>query len=250
MQLTDDSFPRPSDLTTRGPGTDATVLYARSYLLHRLAVGVLGVFLPLALIASEVWITGDVGLRGSLSAYYHTPARDVFVATLAVVGVLLITYMSAQTWTQDFWLSLVGGIAVLLVAFFPTRRPGLSDADPLCGATPPPAGCTGLQQALGETTVAVVHFAAAGVFVVSLAALCFVFARREQRHDDHLGLARFLRGCGWVMIAAMAWIVAGFLVDLSIGPVTSLYGGEVLALLAFGTAWLTKARHLFSRLAA
>ncbi|TVP65431.1 MAG: DUF998 domain-containing protein [Nitriliruptor sp.] len=250
MHLTDDSFPRPTDLRTSGPGTDATVLYARSYLIHRAAVGVLGVLLPLVLIASEQWLTGDVALRGSLSAYYHTAARDVFVATLAVVGVLLITYMSAQTWTKDFWLSLVGGIAVLLVAFFPTRRPGLSDSDPLCGATPAPAGCTGLQQALGETTVAVVHFTAAIVFVLSLAALCFVFARREQRHDDHLGLARFLRACGWVMIAAMAWIAAGSAVDLSIGPVTSLYGGEVLAFLAFGTAWLTKGRHLFSRLSA
>jgi hypothetical protein len=249
MHLTDDSFQRPADLTTRGPGTDPTVLYARSYLIHRLAVGLLGVLLPLVLIVSELWISGDVALRGSLSAYYHTTARDVFVASLAVVGVLLITYLSAQTWTKDFWLSLVGGVAVLLVAFFPTMRPGLSETDPLCGTTPTPAGCTGLQQVLGETNAAVVHFVAAAVFVVSLAILCFVFARREQRHAGHLGVARILRACGWVMIAAMAWIAAGFAFDLSIGPITSLYGGEVVAFLAFGIAWLTKGRQLFSRLA-
>jgi hypothetical protein len=244
-QLTDGSFERPADLTDT---SDPKVLYARSYLLHRAIVGVLGILLPLGLIVAEAFLDGSVLSRGSLSAYYHTSARDLFVGTLCVIGVLLITYLAGQPDTKDFWLSLVAGIAVLLVVAFPTARPDLDDGAAACGSLPVPPGCAPVQQRLGELPVAVVHFVAAAIFIVSLALLCFLFAARERRHLHNDGLARFLAGCGWTIFLAIAWIVVGTWLDLTIWQLTPLYLGEVVAVWAFGAAWLVKSRHLLRRL--
>ena len=72
----------------------------------RTVVGFVGVLLPLVLILGEAFfIRGGVHVRGSLSAYYHTSMRDVFVSSLCVAGIMLATYMSEKR-NADFWLSL------------------------------------------------------------------------------------------------------------------------------------------------
>ena len=50
--LRHEPFPRPQDLSDR---SDPAVLYVRSYLLTRTVVGVLGVLLPVALVAGEAF---------------------------------------------------------------------------------------------------------------------------------------------------------------------------------------------------
>jgi hypothetical protein len=245
MQLSDESFERPLDLSDRD---DPRVLYARSYLVNRFLVGVAGMLLPVGLIVAEFFLDGDLLARGSLSAYYHTSARDLFIGTLCVTGILLITYLAGQPGTKDFWLSFVAGVAVLFVVAFPTTRPGLGPDDPRCGVLPVPDGCAPVQQRFGELPTAIVHYVAAAVFILSLALLCFLFASREQRHLGNLGLARFVRGCGWVIVAAIVWIGVGTWLDLTFWQLTPLYLGEVVAVWAFGLAWLVKSRHLWSSL--
>src|SRR5262249_44338468 len=74
-------------------GRDAA--YTRSYRAMRLVVGILGVALPLVFIIGEAFfLRGGVHVRGSISAYYHTPMQDVFVGGLCVIGFLLATYMA------------------------------------------------------------------------------------------------------------------------------------------------------------
>lgn len=239
---TPDSFPRPPTLEDQ---TDPAALYVRSYLMIRTVVGVLGIALPIVFIIGEAFfLRGDLHVRGSISAYYHTSMRDLFVAGLCVIGFLLMTYMSAQTKTWDFWLSLVAGIAVLGVVFFPTRRPGLADGAPLCGSEPAPAGCSAVQQALGETPTAVVHFVCAAVFILSLAAIAFLFAYREKKYENDTRMALVQRICGWAIIVAILWVGLGFLVDLTIWELTPLYVGEVISVWAFGISWLLKGRDL------
>ena len=101
------------------------VAYTRSYRVMRLVVGFLGVALPLAFIIGEAFfLRGSVHVRGSISAYYHSPMQDVFVGGLCVIGFLLATYMAGEFRTWDFWASLIAGLAVIGVVFFPTSRPG------------------------------------------------------------------------------------------------------------------------------
>jgi hypothetical protein len=242
---TTDSFPRPPEL---GPADDPAVLYAKSYLLIRSILAFIGILLPIAFIVGEAYfIEGGVQIRGSLSAYYHSSMHDLFVAALAVTGFLLLTYMAGQRRTYDYWLSTVAGVAVLGVTFFPTWRPGLGDA-PRCGTVPEPAGCAAVQQLLGEQLTARIHSACAAVFILSLAATAFVFAKREKRYNNRPGLARVQYACGWAIVASVAWVALGNWVDLRIGPLTPLYLGEVVSVWAFGLSWLLTARALLARL--
>lgn len=242
LNLTTDTFERPEDLSDVA---DPSVLYVRSYLLIRTVVGTLGALLPTLLFLLEwAFLRGDATIRGSLSAYYFTAARDVLVGVLCIAGVLLLTYMAGQTRTWDFWLSSVAGVAALGVAFFPTARPHQGPDAPLCGSLPQPRGCTQLQQAWGETAVATVHYASAAVFILSLAAICFVFAHRERRHSGPTMRVAFHRGCGTTILVAVAWILLGLVVEVHIAGLTALYVGEVVSLYAFAASWLVKGHDL------
>jgi hypothetical protein len=100
-------------------------------------VGFLGVLLPILFIVGETFfLRGGVHVRGSLSAYYHTSMQDIFVGGLSVIGFLLATYMAGEPRTWDFLASLIVGIAVLGVIFFPTSRSGLAVGAPSCGSQP------------------------------------------------------------------------------------------------------------------
>lgn len=77
-------------------------LYAESYLQIRLLIGLTGFLLPLLLVVVDwLFMTSGRQIEGSMSAYYHTPAEDMFAPGLSVVGALLLTYMTAQVWTWD-----------------------------------------------------------------------------------------------------------------------------------------------------
>jgi hypothetical protein len=240
--LTKDTLPRPRNLAD---GDDPAVLYAKSYLLIRTVVGFIGILLPLVFIIGEAYLLrGGVHVRGSISAYYHSSMRDLFVAGLSVTGFLLATYMAGQTRTRDFWLSLVAGVAVLGVVFFPTSRPGLTNDAPRCGTTPMPDGCSPVQQQLGETPTATAHFVCAVVFILSLAAIAFLFAYRERKWNGSAAMWLIQKICGWVIIGAVVWAVVGELIDATVWELTPLYLGEVVSVWAFGVSWLLTGRDL------
>jgi small neutral amino acid transporter SnatA (MarC family) len=243
--LTTDTFPRPANLETPADQPDPAVLYVRSYLMIRTVVGFIGILLPIVFILGETYyLRGGVHIRGSISAYYHTSMRDFFVAGLCVIGFLLATYMAAQKNTWDFWLSLAAGIAVILVVFFPTRRPGHLTEATLCGTQPVPEGCSWIQQELGENTVATIHFVCAAIFISCLAAIAFLFAHREKKFEGDKRMALIQRICGWAIIAAVVWVGLGFVLNLTIWELTPLYVGEVVSVWAFGISWLLKGQNL------
>ena len=245
--LSTDTFERPSDLRDV---TDPKVLYARSYLLTRLVVGFIGVALPTLLFALDaLFLKKGVVVKGSLSAYYHSGARDLFVGALCVTGFLLLTYMAAQRKTWDFLLSSIAGVAALGVALLPTTRPDLADDATRCGevADVAPAGCTHLQQAFGETAIAAIHFASAGVFILSLAAICYLFSTREKRFTGNLFQYRLHLACTAAILLGVAWVGVGHLLDVELFGLTPLYVGEVVSVYAFGVSWIAKGRDLLKK---
>jgi hypothetical protein len=221
--------------------------YTRSYRVIRLVVGFLGISLPLIFIFVEAYLLkGGVHVRGSLSAYYHSPLQDVFVGGLCVIGVLLATYMAGEWKTADFWASLIGGVAVLGVVFFPTMRAGLPKGAPLCGSLPQPPSCSFVEQELGEHTTALIHAGCAVVFIVSLAVMSFLFAASEVQPTDGRAMVPGKRWfssrvrrwiyivCGLIILAAGAWAFWG----AGVWQLTPLYIGEVVSVWAFGLSWL------------
>jgi hypothetical protein len=223
------------------PDSVRDAAYTRSYRAIRIGIGFLGLLLPLLFIIGEAFfLRGGVHVRGSISAYYHTAIQDLFVGGLCVIGFMLATYMAGELKTLDFWASLVAGVAVLGVVFFPTTRSGLSPGAPACGSQPEPSGCSAVEQVLGEHPTAVIHGVCAIVFIVSLAVMSFLFAGSEilpcQPRPRILRTPLFaVHGiCAIVILVAGIWAFTG--VDL--GPLTRLYVGEVAAVWAFGLSWL------------
>jgi hypothetical protein len=216
----------------------------------RLVVGILGVALPLVFIIGEAFfLRGGVHVRGSISAYYHTPMQDIFVGGLCVIGFLLATYMAGEWRSFDFWASLIAGLAVLGVVYFPTTRSGLPAGAPACGSVPEPPGCSTVEQALGEHQTAVIHGACAIVFILFLAVMSFLFATSElaPKQDPpkppgglmpkafkNRVLFWIHTSCALVILAAGAWAFAG----AGIWELTPLYIGEVAAIWAFGISWI------------
>jgi Protein of unknown function (DUF998) len=245
--LTADTFEDPVDpIDNEEPKRSFSV----SYLRIRMWVGVLGFALPTTLFLLD-WgvLKGGYLFRGSLSAYYHSGARDVFVGVLCITGFMLILYMSGQRSSQlekrESKLSTIAGSAALLVALFPTKRSGLAPTEPFCGpdSDPVPEGCTRVQQLLGETTVASFHFLCAGLFILALALICLlVFAKSEETKGHQR--ARFHRLCGWMIVAAVLWVVLGGVWGLEIFGWTPLLVGEVVSVYFFAVSWILRSHDL------
>jgi hypothetical protein len=158
-----------------------------SYLWMRMAIGLLGVSLPVLLVLVDWWfVHARRPIRGSMSAYYHSSAQDLFVGGLVSTGLFLITYMSAKKRTYDYVLSTTGGLLVIVVAFLPTARSGaelgVKHFEPngtSCTDHPGPPLCNGFENEWGEGVVRTIHQTCASAFVVLLILLCLVFALRE-----------------------------------------------------------------------
>ena len=69
---------------------DAPASLIISYLLMRVLIGVIAVLLPFVLILAN-WAIGH-GVQHSMSGYYYTPMRNIFVGALCAIGVFLVAY--------------------------------------------------------------------------------------------------------------------------------------------------------------
>lgn len=206
------------------PEDPAAKPYVRSYVFMRFAIGVLGLALPPLLVFLEpILFDGQPFPRGSLSAYYYSGVRELFVGLLCAIGVFLVIYKIAER-TREGRVSTYAGIAVIVVALFPTGRPGAK-----VPATP-------LQDLVGAGTVETIHFIAAGAFILLLALSSYYFGKyHAERRALHYGCAAAI-----VLAFALA-AFAGFTGD----PDKGILVAEWAAVWAFGTSWLaTVERHL------
>lgn len=92
----------------------------RTWLYLRIAMILLVVGLAASL-GYEHWAHDPGCLLGSISAFYYTPVRAVFVATLVAVGVCLVCVRGSTT-PENVFLNLAGAFAPF-VAFIPTPKP-------------------------------------------------------------------------------------------------------------------------------
>ncbi len=242
---------------SRCPQEQRDAAYTRSYRSIRLLVGVLGIGLPLVLIVGEAYyLRGGVHVRGSLSAYYHTSMRDIFVGGLCVIGFLLASYLAGEAASWDFRVSLVAGIAVLGVVFFPTSRSGLPPNSPACEDPSVPPGCSFVEHLLGESRTAVIHGVCAVIFIVGLAVMSLLFAASEVRRETpgrrpghpiafrNRALFSAHLALGILILLAGLWVFVGGALHADLGELTPLYVGEVVSVWAFGASWLLAGFHL------
>ncbi len=195
-----------------------------SYLTLRKAIGYLGAALPFVLSIGGMLIY-SLAIQGSLSSYYHTGMRDVFVGTLCAIGVFLFAYKGYEQ--QDNLAGNLAGICAVGTALFPT--------------TPDTPSAL-------EETIGTVHIVFAAGFFMTLAYFSLVLftktdptipptSRKIQRN-------RIYRICGYVIVVAIILIaLISFLPSEASSQFKRLDSGfwlESAAILAFGVSWLTK----------
>lgn len=209
--------------------------FVMSYHRVRRALGVLGLALPLVMMAGA-WAT-RVGLQPSMSDFYHTFLRDLFVGILFAIGVFLISYKgypkTLDERASDNAIATLAGFAAFGVALFPNQGP-----------LPDPV--TVSQVLIGPHWTVYVHFVSAIVFFWLLAMFCFVkFSRgagRARRVIYHL--------CGYTILLALGLVIV-FSVLRELGPAPhrtwiedtkAIFWAEALGIWAFGLSWLTKGK--------
>src|SRR5579871_1735798 len=88
-----------------------------SYVALRKAVGIVGFALPFAL-ALGGFLVQRAGIQGSMSDYYYTDMRGIFVGSLSAIGVFLMS-----TRGYDVYDAIAGRLAAAFaigIALFPT----------------------------------------------------------------------------------------------------------------------------------
>jgi hypothetical protein len=200
-----------------------------SYMRLRKSLGWLAVLLPFVL-GLGAWYFEGIPWADSVSAYYYTSMRDVFVGTMFATGIFLYCYRGADR--QDNILSNVAGVAAAAIGLFP-MEPEYSKVlierhRDLAGAT-----CYVPHGPLGY------HFYATATFfaIISYMAI-FRFTKTDK---VPITAAKAMRNrvyvvCGVIMLACFVWIG---LLKLR-APAASIVIPESGAIIAFAIAWLTK----------
>jgi hypothetical protein len=198
----------------------------RSYLELRSAVGWIAVGLPVALLCSSWLLPGERGIPASISAYYYTPMRNVLEGSLCAIGFFNLCARGYE-W-RDELAGIFSALCALGVAFCPTF---------------PPGGGTLLQNRLGT-----LHNYFAELFFITLAIMCLVLFRSTAANRARTRNKRRRNAvytiCGIVMAAAgvVDFICHRMRPIPHLGPLGSIFLCEMIALEAFGVAWLVKGK--------
>lgn len=184
-----------------------------SYLLLRKTVGWIGILLPFVLMVGNVAMSAS--RPDSMSGYYYTPMRNVFVGALCALGVFLIAYDGYDN--VDRWITNIAGLCAIGVAFCPTQ---------------PSGPITTAQNVLGDCHVvfAICTFTALGLMALR-------FAKGQQSRGE---IAAY-RVCGYLIFACVLLAAASNFLPPSVNaswPV--LFILEATAVVAFGISWFVK----------
>jgi hypothetical protein len=191
-----------------------------SYLFLRRAIGLIGLALPVVLIIGELVVNGD--LLDSISGYYYSDLRDVYVGSMCAIGVFLLSYRGYGP--IDDIAGDVAAVTAIGVALFPTTP----DDHP-----------TRTDQIIGG-----LHIMFAAVFLLTLAFFClFLFRKTDTSYPSQRKVHRnrVYLASGVIILSCLALMVFfGWFLDAQTRSLHPTLWLESAATLAYGVAWLTK----------
>jgi len=197
------------------PGTqDSLVL---SYLDMRKIVGFIGVALPFALA-----IGAGQGLQRTISNYYYTDMRNLFVGSLCAMGVFLISTKGYDR--RDRIAGALSGIFAFVVALLPTSPD---------------------KPTLRQCVIGTLHLTSAALLFLTFAYFSLtLFTKTDQAQPtpQKRQRNRVYRVCGSLILVAILLIAIVKLANVppGIARLEPIFWLESLAVEAFGVAWLTK----------
>ena len=206
-----------------------------SYHRVRMALGFMGLVLPLLLAVGGLLAHGDI--QPSVSDFFHTTLRDIYVGGLCVIGVFLVSYRGYSRGSDEVFsdniIATVGGCAAFGVAFFPNESPTMQVE-------------TVSQEALGVALSPYFHYASAFVFFFCLSMFCYVkFPRTAKPYRRRIYI-----WCGHMIWVAGAFILLGsYLKNHGSGDAHAfvirhnvVFWAESFGIWIFALAWLTKGK--------
>lgn len=238
-----------------------------NYMTLRKAVGWIGVCLPFGVYLGN-WVIFSHRVFGclapisdklpdSLSGYYYTHMRDVFVGAMLAAGVFLLFYQG-HDWIER-WATNFAGLFAIGIAWFPTTPPTTDFLQTnSCGSVTPVL----LQPSPHGSAIGVVHVVCLCGLMTMIALMAWRFTRTyssdemaamtpdDRENESNPSLKRrnniIYRGCiVAIIVAGVFALVQQFLFSSAIkNDAPWLLYAETLAFLAFGTAWFVQGRAL------
>lgn len=214
-----------------------------SYLTIRRIIGVLGILIPFLMFFGGL-IFGQWKLLDTVSNYYYTNMRDLFVGILCAVALFLMTYkgypVKGKKINIDNIATNIAGIGALGIAFFPMSLVSLPDHP-----VPLPVGLFMIK----EDISVIIHLASSSVFFIMIAFIClFLFTKTDKKKitGNKMNRNRIYIVCGAVILVCMTLICvySFFLAKTVLAQIHPLFFLESFGLIAFGFAWLVKGETL------
>lgn len=209
--------------------------FVDSYALLRFIIGLASFMLPITVLVwglfldDAPWFNGKTfAVADSLSAYYYTPARNVFIGVLWAVGAFLIAYVGENRKQNAF--GYVAGLSAIVVASVPTGAPiELEGPNPTSDVGP------------------IVHGAFAATFFIVMAGFSMlVFTRRTEnksRCTVYRNISHWLIGAGILALLGVLFVegIGVFEFESS----AALLWFEFAALMLVGVSWMLEFVELF-----
>jgi hypothetical protein len=201
---------------------------------YRTAIGVLGIALPPVLLL--IGAIRGVTWQGTISAYYHTAMRDIFVGIHWVIGVFLFFYIyhpqdrknarsetpAVRSGELDAWLGKAAGLSAVIVALFPTNPPPDSPVQP--------------------PTIGMIHGVAAAVLFLCLSMFPLKLFSQSRGYESKY------RSIGYAMLAVLATLAiyqfSPKSVREALAGLRPVFWLETILILLFGWGWFAKGREL------
>lgn len=196
-----------------------------SYLTLRKMVGILGMLLPVVLPVGCILLGEGEGIRRSISVYYDTAMRDIYVGIIFTVGWFFFSYRGYER--QDNVAAYLACAFSLGVALFPSVSPSVA--------------------------VRAIHYASAGSLFLVLAYFSLVlFTKSEDSPTPRKRIRnRIYTACGIVMLVCVV-LISIYRMFLTETPIANLHPAfwlEAIALWAFGISWLVKGETVWTDVA-
>ena len=205
-----------------------------SFLLLRKALGWIAIAMPFVLALGAWWFEG-IPWADSVSSYYYTSMRDVFVGTMFAIGVFLFCYRAGNR--QDNILTNLAGIGAAAIGLFPM------DADYSKVLVERHRDLAGPNCYVPHGFLGYHFYAAAAFFGIISYLVIWRFRRFEQPivTANKLKRNKVYMTCGVIMLVCF---VAIALLKWHLKR-ASIVIPETGAIVAFAIAWLTKGRTIW-----
>lgn len=191
-----------------------------TYFVLRMLIAGGAIVLPVALL---VWASIDPGvaMTDSISAFYYTPARGIFVGTLVAIGVALVAYRG-YTRGENRLLN-AAGIMATAAALFPVEDPAMPGLNP----------------------VNIIHVVAAVAFFVLAALSIFFYGQATIGSIPDPQLQRRYRAVyRTLVVLVLVFPALALLIAWLMDSTMALFLVETAALYAFATFWIVKTYEL------